>query len=68
MLLFGFIAGNLVLSYVQNGNTQEIIYLKEIIVASLGLLLVPKRIQINVADFFGKEMYLPVRQSIWFGG
>lgn len=65
MLLFGFIAGNLVLSYVQNGSTQEIIYLKEIIVASLGLLLVPKRIQINVADFFGKEMYLPVRKVLW---
>lgn len=65
MLLFGFIAGNLVLSYVQNGNTQEIIYLKEIIIASLGLLLVPKRIQINVADFFGKEMYLPVRKVLW---
>ena len=38
----------------------EIIYLKEIIVASLGLLLVPKKIQINVADFFGKDLYLPV--------
>jgi len=59
-VIVGFIAGNIVLSYVSNGNTQEIIYLKEIIVASLGLLLVPKRIQINVADFFGKDLYLPV--------
>lgn len=53
-VIVGFIAGNIVLSYVSNGNTQEIIYLKEIIVASLGLLLVPKKIQINVADFFRK--------------
>ncbi|MCI8519048.1 MAG: SpoIIE family protein phosphatase [Clostridia bacterium] len=34
--------------------------MKEIIVASLGLLLVPKKIQINVAEFFGKDLYLPV--------
>lgn len=59
-VIVGFIAGNIALSYVSNGNTQEIIYLKEIIVASLGLLLVPKKIQINVAEFFGKDLYLPV--------
>lgn len=59
-MILGFIAGNVLLSYVSNGNTVEIIYLKEIIVASLGLLLVPKKVQINVEDFFGKELYLPV--------
>lgn len=48
------------LSYVWSGNTVEIIYLKEIVIASLGLLLVPKKIQINISDFFGKELYLPV--------
>lgn len=59
-VILGFIAGNVILSYVSNGNTSEIIYIKEIIVASLGLLLVPKKIQINIADFFGKDLYLPV--------
>ena len=47
-VIVGFIAGNILLSYVSNGNTVPIIYLKEIIVASLGLLLVPKKIDINV--------------------
>ena len=42
------------------GNTLQIIYLKEIVVASLGLLLVPRNIQINVEDFFAKNLYLPV--------
>ena len=67
-VILGFIAGNVVLSYVSTGNTEQIIYLKEIIVASLGLLLVPKNIQINIADFFGKDLYLPVRKSLWIRG
>jgi len=59
-VILGFIAGNVILSYVSTGNTEQIIYLKEIIVASLGLLLVPKKLQINVSEFFGKDLYLPV--------
>lgn len=59
-VILGFICGNVVLSYVSSGNAVEIIYLREIIVASLGLLLVPKKIKINVQDFFGKDLYLPV--------
>lgn len=64
-VILGFIAGNVILSYVWTGNTEEIIYLREIVIASLGLLLVPKSIQINVSDFFGKDLYLPVRLSLW---
>lgn len=62
-VILGFIAGNILLAYVVNGNTVSIIYLKEIVVASLGLLLVPKRIQINIQDFFDKNLYLPVGRS-----
>ncbi len=62
-VILGFIAGNILLAYVVNGNTVSIIYLKEIVVASLGLLLVPKNIQINIQDFFDKNLYLPVGMS-----
>lgn len=62
-VILGFIAGNVVLAYVSNGNTEAIIYLKEIVVASLGLLLVPKRVEINIEDFFGKDLYLPVGRA-----
>ena len=62
-VIVGFIAGNILLAYVANGNTSSIIYLKEIIVASLGLLLVPKNIQINIEDLFDKKLYLPVGSS-----
>ena len=42
-VIFGFIVGNILLAYVVNGNTVSIIYLKEIVLASLGLLFVPKK-------------------------
>lgn len=59
-VILGFIVGNVLLAYVVNGNTVAVIYLKEIVIASLGLLLVPKSVQINIEDFFGKNLYLPV--------
>lgn len=59
-VILGFIVGNILLAYVINGNTVAVIYLKEIVIASLGLLLVPKSVQINIEDFFGKSLYLPV--------
>ena len=62
-VILGFIAGNILLAYVVNGNTVSIIYLKEIVIASLGHLLVPKNIQINIQDFFDKNLYLPVGMS-----
>ncbi len=63
----GFILGNILLAYIQNGNTVEIIYLKEIVIASLGLLLVPKSVQINIEDFFRKRFIFTSRGNIQFG-
>lgn len=62
-VIFGFIVGNILLAYVVNGNTVSIIYLKEIVLASLGLLFVPKSVQINIEDFFDENLYLPVGAS-----
>lgn len=62
-VIIGFIAGNTILTYTANGNTLPIIYFKEILVASLGLLLVPRRIQINIKDLFQKDAYLPTVQA-----
>lgn len=58
-VIVGFILGNAILTYVTNGNTQSIIYIQEILIASLGLLLVPKDIEINIEELFGKTKYLP---------
>ncbi len=47
------------LTYVSNGNMSQIIYFGEILIASLGLLLVPKNIEINISDLVGKTKFLP---------
>jgi len=59
-VIIGFITGNILLAYVTSGNTVSIIYLKEILLAAIGLLFVPKNIQINIEDFFDNNLYLPV--------
>jgi len=58
-VIVGFIAGNLMLTYVYNGQIIELICFKEILVASLALILVPNRIEINISDLFGRGNILP---------
>lgn len=58
-VIVGFILGNGVLTYVTNGNAQVIIYFKEILIASLGLLLVPNSISIDIEEILGKTKLLP---------
>lgn len=58
-VIIGFIAGNLLLTYVYNGQLVELICFKEILVASLALILVPNKIEINISDLFGKDELLP---------
>lgn len=59
-VIVGFIAGNAILAYTLNGNVAPVILIKEILVASLGLLLLPKQISINIEELFGKNKLLPV--------
>lgn len=49
-VIVGFILGNVILTYVDNGNTQTIILWKEILIASLGLLLMPKNMGVKVGN------------------
>lgn len=59
-VIIGFCLGNIVLAYVSNGYTVELIHFKEILIASIGLLAVPKSIQINIEEFMGGSKLLPV--------
>ena len=59
-VIVGFIAGNAILAYTLNGNIAPVILVKEILVASLGLLLLPKNISIDIEDLLGKNKLLPV--------
>ncbi len=58
-VIVGFCLGNAILTYVTNGNTVPIITIREILVASLGLLLLPKNVEIDISDIVGKTKLLP---------
>ena len=58
-VIVGFTLGNVVLAYVTNGNTAQIIVFQEILIASLGLLAIPKNIEINIEDLVGSNKLLP---------
>ena len=59
-VIIGFCLGNIVLAYVANGNTVQLIHFKEILIASIGLLAIPKSIQINIEEFIGNSKLLPI--------
>ncbi len=58
-VVIGFILGNIALTYVSNGGIVPIILLQEILIAFLGLLSIPKKIKIDIKDFYGREKLLP---------
>ena len=60
-VIVGFTLGNVVLAYAVNGNTVDIIVFQEILIASLGLLVIPKNIEINIEDLIGNTNLLPER-------
>ncbi len=62
-VILGFIIGNAVLMYTSNGGTTELILLKEILIASIGLLAVPKSISIDIEEFVGTGKFLPTFPS-----
>lgn len=58
-VILGFILGNILLSYVTNGNTTSIIAIQEILIASLGLLAIPRNLKINIEDLYINVKLLP---------
>lgn len=54
----GFVIGNILLSYAANGNINQIISIQEILIASLGLLLIPKGIKINIEELYNTPKLL----------
>lgn len=58
-VIVGFCLGNAILTYIANGNTVPVITIREILIASLGLLVLPKSINIDISDVIGKTKLLP---------
>ena len=59
-VVVGFALGNVILAYVSNGYTVELIHFKEILIASIGLLAIPNNFQIDIEEFIGNTKFLPV--------
>ena len=58
-VIIGFCLGNAILTYFANGNTVPVITIREILIASLGLLLLPKNIDIDIEELVEKTKLLP---------
>ena len=67
-VVVGFILGNVILTYVANGNTVPIITIQEILIACLVLLAIPKKLKINIEDLYGKTKLLPETTGRSIGG
>ncbi len=57
-VIIGFILGNAILTYWVRGASPVILYFREIFVASIGLLLVPKNFKIDLEDLIGNKTKL----------
>ena len=62
-VIIGFALGNIVLAYVSNGYTVELIHFKEILVASIGLLVIPRNINIDIEEFMPNRKFFPTAQG-----
>ena len=62
-VILGFILGNIVLSYAANGMVKNVILFKEILIAGIALLAVPKGINLNIENIIGNNKFLPVGNS-----
>lgn len=62
-VIIGFISGSAIIAYSLNGNIAPVILVKEILVASIGLLFIPKDVNIDIEDLLGKNKLLPVTGS-----
>ena len=63
-VIIGFCVGNAILTYVTNGNTVSIITIREILIASLGLLLIPKEVSIDITEIINQTKCLPTTAGV----
>ena len=58
-VIVGFVLGNILIAYSANGGTANIIMYQEILIASIGLLAMPKNTKININDIIPQTKMLP---------
>ena len=58
-VIVGFLAGNMILVYASKGTATDLVVFKEALIASLGLLAIPKWVGINIEDLIRSDNMLP---------
>ena len=58
-VIVGFILGNIIVIYIQNGGMENLIIFQEILIAGAGLLVVPKNVHIDIESVIGENKFLP---------
>lgn len=58
-VIFGFALGNILISYSANGGIDSMIMFQEILIASIGLLALPKNVKIRIEDLIPNTKLLP---------
>ncbi len=58
-VIIGFVLGNILIAYSANGGINNIIMYQEILIASVGLLAMPKNTKINIDKLIPKTKLLP---------
>lgn len=62
-VIIGFIIGDILLTYLSNGGIENLIVFKEILIAGIGLLAVPKNIKLDIENIIGEKQFLPVASN-----
>ena len=58
-VIVGFVLGDILLTYLQNGGVENLIIFQEILIAGVGLLVVPKNVKLNIESIIGQDKFLP---------
>ena len=58
-VIIGFLLGNAILLYASNGTATDMVVFKEALIASLGLLAIPKWVGINIEELIRSDNMLP---------
>lgn len=58
-VIVGFLLGNAILLYATNGTATDLVVFKEALIASLGLLAIPRWVGINIEELIRSDNMLP---------
>lgn len=62
-VIVGFVIGDVILTFLSNGGIENLIVFKEILIAGIGLLAVPKNIKLDIENIIGNKQFLPVANN-----